>query len=112
MKNERCEACRVGMKTLTAQEAEDALQVLPGWTHDANQNAIVKTFSFKGYYATIAFLNAVAWIAHQEKHHPEMIVSFNKLIISYHTHEAGGITRNDLICAAKVDALLEVQPAS
>jgi 4a-hydroxytetrahydrobiopterin dehydratase len=105
--NERCEACHVSMKTLSEAEIVQGLSVAPHWKYEASKNAIERLFEFKGYYATMAFVNAVAWIAHQEKHHPDMTVSYNKVLVSYQTHEAGGITRNDLICAIKVDALLQ-----
>jgi 4a-hydroxytetrahydrobiopterin dehydratase len=107
MKTERCEACHIGMKTINQQEITEALSSMSGWSYQSDNNAITKAFSFKGYYATMAFVNAVAWIAHQEKHHPDMLVSYNKVVVSYQTHEAQGITRNDLICAAKVDRLLD-----
>jgi 4a-hydroxytetrahydrobiopterin dehydratase len=60
---------------------------------------------FASYYATIAFVNAVAWIAHREDHHPDMAVGYNTVTITYATHSVGGLTENDFIAAAKIDAL-------
>ena len=59
----------------------------------------------------MAFVNAVAWIAHAEDHHPDMHISFNRCSVAYHTHSIDGISMNDFICAAKINALLEGAPA-
>ncbi len=80
------------------------LTTLPGWQREGDE--IRKTFSFKNYYHTMAFVNASAWVSHREDHHPDMSVHYNRCIVAYSTHDAGGITLNDLICAAKLDALL------
>ena len=55
----------------------------------------------------MSFVNAVAWIAHAENRHPQLLVEYNRCQISYSTHDLGGLTENDYICAAKIDALLE-----
>lgn len=67
---------------------------------------IEKTCAFRNYYETIAFVNALAWIAHTEDHHPELLVSYNRCVVRFDTHSVGGISMNDFICAAKVDALV------
>ena len=90
-------------KALSDAALATNLAMLPDWTHAGNE--IRKTFAFKNYYATIAFVNASAWISHREDHHPDLSVHYNKCIVSYSTHDAGGITLNDFICAAKLDAL-------
>lgn len=77
----------------------------PDWSVDSAQNYISRDFKFKNYYETMAFVNAVAWIAHQEDHHPEITVTYNSCNINYSTHSVGGLSRNDFICAAKIDAL-------
>ena len=79
---------------------------LKGWERVGNE--IKKTFSFKNYHETIAFVNASAWVSHREDHHPDMSVHYNKCVVAYSTHDAGGITLNDFICAAKLDALLSL----
>lgn len=76
----------------------------PGWQHQDGR--IVKTYRFENYHQTIAFVNAVAWIAHRADHHPELVVGYNACRVEYTTHSAGGLTDKDLICAARVDALL------
>lgn len=102
---EHCESCHIGMPILSEAEINQALETLPDWQFNVAQNCIQKTYQFKGYYKTMAFVNAIAWIAHQEKHHPDMLVSYNQVVVSYQTHEAGGITKNDIICAKLVERL-------
>ena len=63
---------------------------------------------FADYYKTMAFVNALAWIAHAEDHHPDMSVHYNRAVVRFSTHDAGGLTLNDFICAAKAEALLPV----
>ncbi len=79
------------------------LAALNGWS--CINGEIKKTFTFKNYHETIAFVNASAWVSHQEDHHPDMSVHYNRCVVAFSTHDAGGITMNDFICAAKMDAL-------
>lgn len=88
---------------LTDAELIAHLALLPDWQQVGNE--IRRTYAFKNYYETLAFVNASAWISHREDHHPDMSVHYNKCVVSYSTHDAGGITLNDFICAAKLDAL-------
>jgi 4a-hydroxytetrahydrobiopterin dehydratase len=90
---------------LTLAAAEALLKQLAGWTMDAGAKEIRRTFSFKNYYGTMAFVNAVAWIAHREDHHPDMTVGYNKVTVVFATHSVGGLSENDFISAAKIDAL-------
>ena len=95
--------CRPGAARLSAGELSDRLRALPGWA--SAENRLTKTFSFGNYYETMAFVNAVAYVAHRQDHHPDLSVHYNRVVVSYSTHDAGGITLNDCICAAKVEAL-------
>ena len=90
---------------LSPDQAGRLLKELHGWalTDDAKQ--IRRTFSFENYWKTMAFVNAAAWIAHQQDHHPDMAVGYNKVTIVFSTHSVGGLSENDFICAAKIDAL-------
>jgi 4a-hydroxytetrahydrobiopterin dehydratase len=97
------EDCRAGAPRLDDATVDQALNALPGWSRDGG--TLRKTFSFPDYYRTIAFVNAVAWIANRQDHHPDLDVGYNRCGVAFSTHDAGGITRNDLICAARVDAL-------
>jgi 4a-hydroxytetrahydrobiopterin dehydratase len=79
------------------------LAAVPEWALDGD--AVTRTFRFKDFFHTMAFVNAVASIAHREDHHPDMAVGYGECRVAFATHSAGGITRNDFICAARVDAL-------
>jgi 4a-hydroxytetrahydrobiopterin dehydratase len=104
--DKHCKPCEGGVPPLTQDEAKNLLKELDGW--ELNNNAISKTFAFKNYYQTIAFVNAVAWMTHREDHHPDMTVGYSKCRVEYSTHAIGGLSDNDFICAAKVDALLKI----
>ena len=80
------------------------LAEIGGWEY--TDSSIVRTFGFKNYYETIAFVNGLALIAHKEDHHPDLEVSYNTCRVQYSTHSIDGISENDFICAAKINALL------
>ena len=82
----------------------DHLAQLSGW-HLAS-GAIEKTFIFQNFHETISFVNALAWICHTEGHHPELAVSFGRCVVRFASPSLGGVSINDFICAAKVDALI------
>ena len=102
-----CKPCEKGGTPLSDAEAESYLKELSGWIK--GHAVIQKRYDFKNYYHTMAFVNAVAYIAHREGHHPDLVVSYNACTVSYTTHAMGGLSKNDFICAAKVDALVEAQ---
>lgn len=101
----RCVGCEGGIPPLTAAEISELLPQVKNWEVSEDKKSISKRFTFKGFYKTMAFVNAVAWIANQENHHPDMEVGFNYCNIKYTTHAIDGLSKNDFICAAKVDAL-------
>lgn len=92
---------RLDPQTLTTLSA-----ALEGWVVTGQAHRLEKTFSFSDYHGTMAFVNAVAWIAHRSDHHPDLTVGYNRCRVQWSTHSAGGLTLKDLICAAQVDALL------
>lgn len=96
--------CRPGAPRLGHDELAAHVGNLPGWT--AAGEALGKTFAFDGYAATIAFVNAVAFIAQHEDHHPDLLVRYGDCKVTCTTHDAGGVTLNDVICAAKIERLL------
>jgi len=106
LSNKNCKPCEGGVPPLSESEAREMLAQLDSW--EMNNNAISKTFEFKNYYQVLAFVNAVAWMTHREDHHPDMAVSYNKCRVEYSTHAIGGLSENDFICAAKVDALFKL----
>ena len=90
---------------LPADTMHGYLNALPGWRSIENGQAINKTFNFENYYQTMAFVNAVAWLAHRADHHPDLEVGYNKCKVRYSTHSVGGISESDFICAAQVESL-------
>ena len=103
----KCLPCEGGVEALSEAAAQALLQQLDGWDLKDNAKEIIRTFHFNDYYQTMAFVNAIAWMAHQENHHPDLAVSYNNCTVRYSTHAIGGLSDNDFICAAKVDALLK-----
>ena len=104
--NKRCKPCEGGMPPLSQLEADKMIKLLEGWLRF--DHLIGKTYHFKNYYETIAFVNAIAWMAHREDHHPELTVSYNSCNVEYTTHAIYGLSENDFICAAKVDTLFKL----
>ena len=82
------------------------LALLSGWHLAADSGEIRKEFRFADYFHTMAFVNAVASIAHREDHHPDLEVGYNRCLVRYSTHDVGGLSLNDFISAAKVEDLL------
>ena len=104
---QHCVPCEGGIQPLTRAEAERYLKkIAPDWELTADAKEIHKDFKFKGFNATMGFVNAVAWIANRESHHPDLEVGYNHCLVRYSTHAIGGLSENDFICAAKVDKLL------
>ncbi|MGH8638822.1 MAG: 4a-hydroxytetrahydrobiopterin dehydratase [Burkholderiales bacterium] len=102
----KCKPCQRGDTPLSPAEIERLLLELDGWAR--RDGVITKTFRFPDYWHTMAFVNATAWISHREDHHPDLHVGYDSCRIDYCTHAIGGLSENDFICAAKVDALLRL----
>jgi 4a-hydroxytetrahydrobiopterin dehydratase len=101
-----CKAYKKGDPPLSMENANQLLQQLTHWTLYQEAQTIEKTFEFRNYYETMAFVNAVAWIAHKEDHHPDLQVGYSRCVVRYSTHSVNGLSENDFICAAKLDALV------
>lgn len=100
-----CEPCKTGTLPLSNKEADSLMQQIAGWQR--YDHLISRTYHFKDYYQTIAFVNAVAWLSHTEDHHPEITVTYNSCRVEYTTHSVHGLSENDFICAARVNALFK-----
>jgi 4a-hydroxytetrahydrobiopterin dehydratase len=96
--------CTGQVAALSTAEAAALLALLDGWQIDGAR--IVRSFGFSNYYETMAFVNALAFIAHGEDHHPELVVGYKNCEVRYDTHSVKGLSLNDFICAAKIDALV------
>ena len=105
LKEKTCNAYQKGDPPMTANEAKQLLPQLYQWSLNQDNQTIQRSFKFKNYYQTIAFVNAVAWIAHQQDHHPQMVVSYNRCRVSFTTHALDGLSINDFICAARIEQL-------
>ena len=88
---------------MTAREIEALLPGVEGWTLSGGR--LQRSFRFRNYYETISFVNAVAWVANQENHHPVMEVGFRECTVKLWTHAIDGLSENDFICAAKISRL-------
>jgi len=93
-----------GHAPMGADDIAQHLAAAPGWT--LVDGAVQKRYDFTDYHRTMAFVNALAWVAHTQDHHPDLQVSYNRCTVRFNTHSVGGLSVNDFICAAKVDALL------
>jgi len=102
---QQCLTPEQGLHRLPDGEITALLGQLHSWEHDTASQTLSKHFKFDNYYQTIAFVNALAWIAHREDHHPDLEVGYNRCVVRYSTHAVDGLSINDFICAAKVDLL-------
>jgi 4a-hydroxytetrahydrobiopterin dehydratase len=104
--DQRCVPCEGGVDPINKEAATALLNQAKGWALDDKALAISKTFKFKNFHETMAFVNALAWIAHAEDHHPDLEVAYSRCHVRYSTHAIGGLSNNDFICAAKINKLL------
>ena len=100
-----CKPCEGGIAPLTQKEAEATMSQVEGWVLSDDGKMISRKFQFKDFYQTMAFINAMAWVD-IEDHHPDFSAGYNTCDIAFTTHAIGGLSENDFICAAKINALL------
>ena len=105
--NGHCRPLRGAEHRLSDAAVADALAVLPGWSLETDGAGITRTFRFPDYHRTMAFVNALAFMAHREDHHPDLGVHYDRVVVRYSTHDVGGLSENDLVCAAKASQLLD-----
>lgn len=104
---QRCKPCEGGVPALDAASCERLLaQLQPRWKLTREGKALHARLEFKNYYHTTAFVNAAIYIAHREDHHPDIRFGYKTCEIEWWTHAVDGLSENDFICAAKIDALL------
>ncbi len=109
LNNKKCEPCEgIGAPLTAAQITTLMPQLAKGWAASDDHKTIKKSFSFADFYETMGFVNAIAWIANKENHHPDLEVGYNYCRVTFMTHALKGLSHNDFICAAKVDALCEL----
>jgi 4a-hydroxytetrahydrobiopterin dehydratase len=103
LQNQQCKGLE-GQPPMSAEQIEAHLARMTGWAQV--DGAIERSFHFRDFHQTMAFVNALAWIAHAQDHHPELRLGYDRCVVRFNTHSVAGISINDFICAAKVDALL------
>jgi 4a-hydroxytetrahydrobiopterin dehydratase len=105
LRKRHCIPCEGGVAPLDPGQIETMRGAIPDWTVAGNR--ISRSFRFRDFSDTMAFVNAVAWVAHREDHHPDLEVGYSNVRVTYWTHAIGGLSENDFICAARNDALLQ-----
>jgi len=106
LSNQHCQARKGKEHALAAAKVAELLQVLPGWQLREDGKAIVKDFKFEDFHRTLGFINAVGFMANHEDHHPDIDAGYGHCQLLWSTHDVGGLSMNDFICAARVEALL------
>jgi len=89
------------------EEAERMLGEIEGWSLSDDGKKINRRFEFRGFYRTMSFINAMAWMVNNEGHHPDFSAGYNYCDVDFTTHAIDGLSENDFICAAKLNALLD-----
>ncbi len=108
LRHQHCEAPEGFAGPLSPHQVESLVAELHAdWRINPDSGTLTRTFEFSDYYETMSFVNAVAWIAHGEDHHPDLEVGYNRCRVHFVTHAVGGLSPNDFICAARVDALFD-----
>lgn len=103
----KCLPCEGGVAPLTEVKINELLKQAPAWLVIDNSKKITRRFEFKNFARTMAFVNAVAYVATQEDHHPDVEFGYNYCRVTYTTHAIDGLSENDFICAAKINRFLE-----
>ncbi|MCB1743566.1 MAG: 4a-hydroxytetrahydrobiopterin dehydratase [Gammaproteobacteria bacterium] len=108
----RDQHCRVDPPRCSPAQIEARLRSLQrGWQVDATGSSLCREIGFDDYLSAVSFANVIAWIAHRQDHHPHLGIDYDRVSVSYTTHSAGGLTDNDFICAARIDAQLDMARA-
>ena len=107
LKSKHCKPCEGGVCPLDESHSIQQLGEVPGWELSEDGKAIVRVCKFTDFRATMLFINAMAYMAEQQGHHPDFSAGYNYCEVRYTTHAIGGLSENDFICAAKINELLE-----
>lgn len=104
-----CEACRADAPVLENKEIQELLSQIPSWRvfEEDDTKKIICSYVFFNYDDSLNFLNKVAELAEEEDHHPEIILEWGKVTVTWWSHKIKGLHKNDFICASKTDVLFE-----
>ena len=101
-----CVPCEGGVLPMERSDADSLLNDLDDWALSEDGKMISKRFEFKGFFRTMSFINAMAWVVNEEGHHPDFSAGYNYCEVGFTTHAIDGLSDNDFICAARIDALI------
>ena len=101
-----CVPCEGGVPVIDREGAGQFLKDLEGWELSEDGRMISRRFEFRGFFRTMSFITAMAWVVNNEGHHPVFSAGYNYCEVGFTTHAIDGLSENDFICAAKVNALL------
>lgn len=108
LSSKRCKPCEGGVPPLAAEAVNQLREALDAsWELSVDGKWLSRQFRFPGFGRTMGFVNAVAWIAESEGHHPDLEVGYGRCVVKWSTHAIDGLSENDFICAAKVDLLVD-----
>lgn len=99
------ENCTRQSQALSSQQRDEFMGQIPHWQYDEIAKALSRTFKFSAYADGPAFAVKVGAMADAQNHHPDLHIYYKKCVVAFTTHSAGGVSRNDFICAAKTDLL-------
>jgi 4a-hydroxytetrahydrobiopterin dehydratase len=106
LSTQRCQPRKGPENALNPSQVAELLQRLPGWQLHGDGKAIIKDFRFSDFHHTLGFINALGFMANHEDHHPDLEAGYGHCQVLWSTHDVGGLSLNDFICAARVEALL------
>lgn len=101
-----CQPCQGGVAPYSAEDARAVLEKLTGWHLSPAGDSITRRFEFKGFAKAVEMANLAAWLGNKQGHHPDIAFGWGYCAVTFSTHDAGGLTENDFICAARLDALV------
>lgn len=103
---EKCMPLKGRENATPSEQAIRWLGALPGWDFGPDRADIRKEFRFPDFVRALAFVNALGYIAERENHHPDLELGWGRVLVRFSTHDVGGLSRNDFVCAAKTESLL------
>lgn len=110
LREQTCRPCEGGIDPLPPERVARLLPQVPGWTLDPDGTTLSRRFEFDDFPQNIAFINALAWLANRQGHHPDFTASAYHCTVNFTTHAIGGLSENDFICAARLNAIADTAP--
>ena len=106
LSEKHCKPCDGGTPPLSRERVDQLRREIDtAWQVVNDDKALKREYRFKKFHHTMGFVNAIAYIANTQEHHPDLEVGYNYCRVLLTTHAIGGLSENDFICAAKIDAL-------